>query len=460
MRLKRYFYDSRINIKNISKEWFLISVIIGLISALTIYNFFYIIRESFRVMSFGFANLPYILPEEDRNLYNIFFAGLSVVFANSITINMLFSKPLNVLSRRNPVRRRILNDQIFLSFNFIYWFTKMGLCFLVFSMCCLDFDFSPYVGVLSTLLLLVLYLDSWKALTMVLRKNRFRIQTLHLLVIIFLTLGISRINIIDYNSIDELAIKSSSIYDLPHSDFHNASYSRYKPEINLKIELLKNDELKIIHYGKWVSINDISSIVFAERVSLREDLIPYLFVRISADKDMDLNYIKMVEAELYSINQQKIIYDIYNNNLLTHRFETRGIEHKMSPFILDFRKDKTIPIPPLPFEIDSIKPEKTLKIKIDKTIEVNGRIVTENSLVDEFKKQIGKMDVFEYIYNQNTKYQDFITVLSCHYKAVYELREQNQTIFREYRHQNDEQYRNEQDKLKQKYPIRIMEKLN
>jgi len=411
-------------------------------------------------MSFGFANLPYILQEKDRNLYNIFFAGLSVVFANSITINMLFSKPSKALSRKNPIRRRILNDQIFLSFNFIYWFTKMGLCFLVFSMCCLDFDFSPYVGILSTLLLFVLYLDSWKGLSSIFKKNRFKVQILHLIIMSFLTMVISRIDIIDYNSIDELAIKSSPIYDLPHSDFHNASYNRYKPEINLKIELLENDELRIIHYGKWANINDIPAIIYAERASVREEMIPFLRVRITANKDIDLKYMKMVEAELYSINQQKIIYDIYNDDLLTRRFETLGIEYRISPFILDFKMDKTTPLPPFPFEIDSIKPEKTLKIRVDKTIEINETVVAENLLVDEFKKQIGKVDAFEYTYSENTKYQDFITVLSCHYKAAYELRKQEQTIFREYSYQYDEQYRDEQDMLKEKYPIRIMEKQN
>ena len=86
----------------------------------------------------------------------------------------------------NPKRKRILNDQVFLSFNFSYWFTKMGLVFWVFSMCCMDFDFSPYLGFVSTLLLLVLYLESWKSLSMILKKNRFKIQFLYLIGMIFL----------------------------------------------------------------------------------------------------------------------------------------------------------------------------------------------------------------------------------------------------------------------------------
>ena len=203
--------------------------------------------------------------------------------------------------------------------------------------------------------------------------------------------------------------------------------------------------------------------MFTDEYDLNLDENGVLMNKIETCKKIDetvSEYMKMVEAELYSINQQKIIYDIYNDDLLTRRFETLGIEYRISPFILDFKMDKTTPLPPFPFEIDSIKPEKTLKIRVDKTIEINETVVAENLLVDEFKKQIGKVDAFEYTYSENTKYQDFITVLSCQYKAAYELRKQEQTIFREYSYQYDEQYRDEQDMLKEKYPIRIMEKQN
>lgn len=460
MRLNRLFYDSRLNLKSVPLIWFIISFIVGLFSALTIYSFFYVIRESFRVMTFGFANLPYIITEEDRNLYNLFFAGLSVIFSNSITINMLLSRPSNATSRRNPMRKRILNDQVFLNFNFSYWFAKMGLCFFVFSMCCMDFDFSPYVGFLSTLLLLVLYLDSWKGISRIFNKNRFKFQLINFATLILLSFGLSSFDIIDYKSIDELAIKSCSIYDLPHSDFHNAIYTRYSREINLKIELLDRDELRIIHYGKWGAINDIPDIIAAERTSIREEMTPFLSVRISADKNIDLKYVKMVEAKLYSINQQKIIYNIYNDDLLTHRFENRGIKYRISPFLLKFKKDNSTPFPPLPFQIDTIKPEKIFKIKVNKRIRVDGEIVPEDSLVDEFKKQINKLKVFEYTYDENTKYKDYITVLSSHYRAVYELRKQNQTIFKAHKYDNREAFLDEQYKLKQQFPMHLIEKFD
>lgn len=463
MKFKRYFYDSRINFKGISVEWFLISIIIGLLSALTIYSFFYVIRESFRIMAFGNANLPYIITEKDRGLYNLFFAGLSVIFANSITISMLLSRPSNIISRSNPIRRRILNNQIFLNFNFSYWFTKMGLCFFVFSMCCMDFDFSPYVGFLSTLLLIVLYLDSWKGLIRILHKNRFKIQVIHFLVMLLLAFGLSKIDMIDYRAVDETAIQSRPIYALPHSNFYDELYNVRNNEITLNLELNDKDELLIRYCGKSASIENIPSIIGAERASIREELIPFLYVRISADKHLNIENIKKVESILYSISQQNVIYDVYNDDLLTHRFENRGIKFRITPTILEFKLDISIPHPPLSewmYFDRSRNLRDILNIEISNDTKVSDSEILEENLIEEFKKFINKDILFEYSYKKGATYQDYINVLSAHREAVFELRQQNQKFLKKHRWDNNKDYSDEQNKLKIQFPMQLIEKFD
>ncbi|GAA3636841.1 hypothetical protein [Flavivirga jejuensis] len=461
MKLKRYFYDSSVNFTNISTERLVLSITIGLASAFTIYGFFYVIRESFRLMSFGFGNLPNIISDNNRNLYNIFFAGLSVIFANSLIINLLLSKSQNVLSRFNPKRKRILNEQIFLNFNFSYWFVKIGLVFGMFSMGFMDFDFSEYIWALY-LLLFVLYLESWKSLSMVFTKNRFKFQLIHLLILVLLTLGLSRLNFTDYKEIDEFSIKSNPIYDLPHSDFYNDNNTRFYNELSIKINLDDDNQLKFLVYDKWAFLEDVPSIIYAKRASMREELVPFLKVRIIANRDIDLKYIKILEAELYSINQERIIYDVYNDDLLTARFENRGIEHRISSFVLDFKQDTNIssfPLPPLPpFEENKVF-EKTLKIEISDTIKINGITVPKDMLVRKFKNYINENVAFKYLYDEDADYQNYIMVLSSHYTAAHKLREQNQTIFEDYFNKN-EQYKKEQRHLKKRFPINIIEERN
>lgn len=457
MKLKRRFYDSSINFKEIPVERLVIVLIIGLASAFAIYGFFYVVRESFRVMTFGLANFPNIITELDRSYYNLFFAGLSVVFANSITVSLLISLSSNAISRRNPLRRRIINDQIFLNFNFSYWFTKMTLCFFVFSMCCMDFNFSPYVGPLSILLLTILYLESWKGLSMVFKKNRFKVQFLHLIILVSVSFGLSKLDFINYKKIDDLAIKSSQKYDLPHADFYSELSNRTNREINFEVQLF-NNELRISVLNKWVKIDDIPAIIFAKRASVREELMPYLAVRISANKDLDLKFIKMIEAKLYSVNQHYIIYDIYNDDLLTSRFESRGIRKKIINVVYEFEANKNYPVPPrIPINSGEFFKD-SIRVTLDKQIKINDKLISNDDLIKQFKKYINTETVFLYFFNSETKYQDYITVLSSHFIAVNQLREQQQTIFVENYYDQDDVYLKEQRRLKEKFPVLIFDK--
>ena len=467
MKLQRRFYDSSINFKNISRERLILAVVFGLASAFTIYSFFYVLRETFRVMSFGlmnygFQNTQNILKESDRNFYNLFFAGLSLILGNSITILFVFSKPDKIINRFNSKRKRLLNDQIFLSFNFVYWFNKIGLAFGVFSMCCMDFDFIPYFKPLVFLLLLVLYLESWKSLSFVFKKNRFKIQFFHLLLILTLSFGLSRIDIIDYKSIDKLSLKYNPIIDLPRSDFYNYKNNRRYLDIAFKLKLDKNNNLEIFTEDKRsIRLDEVAYYITGERASRREELIPFIRVRILADKGINLKYIKMLEAEFYVINQLNIVYDVYNEDLMALRFENGAIEKRITKSVLDYKANiklnEGILIPPgLPVDSEASVFNDTLTISVLKEIKIEGLAVSKKKLIKEFKKRINQKTLFLYSFNEDTKYQDYITVLASHFTAVSELREQEQTIFGE----DDKHYRDEQYRLKEKYPIIIMEKLD
>lgn len=464
MKFKRLFYDSTVNFNNISRQRLVLAILIGLVSALTIYSFYYVLRETFRVMSVGFDNLPNILSEADRNFYNLFFAGLSLIFGNSITINFLFSKPQRILSKFNPTRKRILNDQIFLSFNFMYWFAKIGLVFGVFSMCCMDFNFLPYFTIPAIILLFVLYLESWKSLSTVFRKKRLKYQVLHLLIILILTFGISQIDIINYKKIDENALKANPIIDLPYSTFYNNKKNSWPNRaINFKLIINEMNELIIIAEDRRkISLEHIAQEIINKRASMREEFISFLKVKISADKNIPLIYIRRFEAELLSVNQSRIIYNVYNDDLYARRFESRGLKKIITPFVLKFKQNSVLPLTDYETEYHPII-DDTLKIKIGKEIIVSNLVVPNNMLIIKFKNHINKNTVFEYIYNKDTKYQDYITVLSAHFKAIDLIRKKNQKvelISQDFKYINVDEVREEESRLREEYPTAIIEKFN
>lgn len=456
MKFKRRFYDSTINFKNISSKRLILAITIGLISALTIYSFFYVLAESFRVMSSGFERFPSVLNETDRNYYNLFFAGLSLIFGNSIFILLIFSRPERIISRSNPNRRRILNDQIFLNFNFGYWFAKIGLVFGVFSMCCMEFNFMPNFKFLSLILLVVLYLESWKNLSRIYIKKRLKYQVLHLIILIILTFGLSRLNIVDYRAIDKGLLARNPIVKLPFSNFYNDHRSRNYAELNIKVDLDENSQLKMFVYDHWILLNELPSIINSERAAIREELIPFLSVRISANKNLNIKEIKKVEAELYSINQQKIIYDVLTDDLSSSRFDKRGVIKRISPFSLKYKDVNNIPQPPIVIPQTSRIYTDTLVIDVGKEIKVNNANISKEMLLRKFKNHINGNTIFRYNYTEKANYQDYINILSTHYQAAYDLRKREQIIFLNPFESNNA-YKKEQKELRKKYPILLLE---
>ena len=372
----------------------------------------------------------------------------------------MFSRPSRILSRLNPKRRRILNNQIFLNFNFSYWFAKIGLVFGVFSMCCMEFDFLPYFKFTSYLLLIVLFFESWKCLGSIFRKSRFKWQFFHLIILLILTLGLSKIDVVNYKSIDRTLLKNNPIIDLPHSNFYNDKVDWYYPIVRFKIQLEELNRIAIFTEDKKkIMLSDLAHTLEMERQSVREEQVPYLTVAISANKSLDLKYIKMIESELYIIGQHRIVYDVYNNDLEFSRLDRRGIKKRISPFTLECRKFyNNSPLPPSPFFEDHIKFSDTLKIQIGKDILVDGLKTQRKKLKNMFKNYIGKDIALEYVCSEKTKYQDYITVLSSHFQAANELRESKQTIFNKYEYRKA--YNDEQRKLRDVFPLYVIETLD
>ncbi|MEO1030938.1 MAG: hypothetical protein AAFX55_06020 [Bacteroidota bacterium] len=170
MKVNHLFYDSGVNFKAMSWKRIVLSIFIGLASAVLIYSFFYILRETDRMLFLDFEERPVVMPENERQLSNLFFAAISMILGNSVAISYLFSRPQHVFSRRNNKRTRILNDQAFLGFNFIHWFAKVWFLFGIFSSQMMGSKFINIFLWPSVLLILVLYLDAWKTLSMVIKK--------------------------------------------------------------------------------------------------------------------------------------------------------------------------------------------------------------------------------------------------------------------------------------------------
>ncbi|WP_452226722.1 hypothetical protein [Lacinutrix cladophorae] len=459
MKIKHYFYDSSVNFKHVSVSKIVLAIILGICSALTIYSFFYILRETFRFMSFGFGINPQVLSETHRNYYNLFFAGLSVVFGNSIALNFIFSKPQRITHRFNSKRKKLLNDQIFLGFNFSYWFGKIGLIFGVFSMCCMDFEFLPYFKSLSFLLLIVLYLESQKSLGMLLNNSqRLKFVIIHFITLLAITFSISRINTLNYKKLDNVMLVNNPIVDCPFSEFYNDNDS-WRYGFDIKIEEDKNGVIKLYVYDKKWQVEEIPKMVQVEHASRRAEVIHFLRANLVADRNMKIQTIKKLELYLFKSNQFNVSYTVKTRDSLFDRMDRRGIKKRILNDILDFESVKK----------DSVHLLVKEKYRFNNTIKVHvGEIIifdtievkSQQELVEKFKTANSKNTAFEYIYQENTVYQDYINVLGAHFQAVDILRKEKQTVFQENKYTKTPMYTEEQRELQSLFPVIILEKFN
>ena len=217
MKFNHLFYNSTVNFNSISKKKIVLSILLGLVAALLIYSFFYVLREAIRMLFLDFENRPLIIPETERQFYNLFFAAIAMILGNSMAISFLFSRPQNVFMRRHNIRAKIINDQMFLGPNFIHWFAKIWFLFGLFAAQFMDSAFITNFIAPSILLIVVLYLDSWKTFIRVIKKNRWKIQVAHLITFILLTFILSKIDSVDYKSYDKVMLASNPTINVPLS---------------------------------------------------------------------------------------------------------------------------------------------------------------------------------------------------------------------------------------------------
>lgn len=466
MKFNHLFYDSNVNFKSISKKKVVLSILLGLVSAILIYSFFYVLRETDRMMFLDFENRPIIISETERQLYNLFFAAISMILGNSVAISFLFTRPLKAFRRRNNKRTRILNDQAFLGPNFIHWFAKVWFLFGLFASQFMGSAFMTNFILPSLLLIVVLYLDSWKTLITVIKKKRLKIQAVHLITFIVLTFILSKIDIVDYKSYDEVMLVSNPSIDVPSSSYENDNYnSNYYDNLVFKMNLLSKTKVGLSNVAnEQMEFYDVYSYIKDWKEQFFYDNYLRFSIKLRANKNIPIKYIKEFELELLDANQLNIIYEVDNEDELTKRFCNNQIRHSISPSLQE--ELPQIGSPPRPIGWDFYKERKfqdTLRLHISDKIKIDDLEVPLEMLSRKLKNHIDRSTIIEYIYANNVTYQDYINVLSAHKTAVWELRTtENYDVIdlriRRNPFSRDKELTKERNRLREKYPIYITER--
>ncbi|REG85201.1 hypothetical protein C8N41_10461 [Winogradskyella sediminis] len=464
MKFNRIFYDAHVNFKSISMKRIVLSVIIGLLSAIILYGFYDVLRETDRMLFLDFENRPVIIPESERQLHNLFFAAISMVIGNSIGISYLFSRSQKAFSRRNNKRNRILNDQAFLGATFLHWFTKIWFLFCVFTSQFMGTKFIDTFLWPSILLVIVLYLDTWKTLLTVIKNNRWKIQSVHLIVFVVLTFMLSRINFVDYKSLDASMIASNPTMDVPSSAYLNDNYRRnHYDNLVIKMDFDSKHRVSLFNEeNEQIEWSELYELI----LDFNEDLYysSRTLVRLRANRNIPVKYIKEFELQLLEMNQWRLVYEVANNDELTASYYNNELDKRISPSLQDAfpRTGKPPRIPGWDFYKDQ-KFQDTLSVYISEGIKIDNREVPLHMLPEKLKSHINESYIIEYIYGVNVTYQDYINVLSAHKTAAWELRatenfDKIDSVIRRNIFSRDKKLYEERDRITKKYPFRITER--
>jgi hypothetical protein len=299
---RKKLYPEQSNLfKNISRTKLITGLVTGVLYAFTLYAFLYVIRETFRVSTATDRFDMWILTDCEALFYNTIYAFIAVIMGQAECFRIWFNTPKRVFTISGVKRTSVINDQCDLNWSFMYWITNMGVMFVIGMGLALKgyyvFSLYPDYNYLFILIIIVLFMQTWKTLRITYRRNSLKWMFISAVIVSVLSLSVSRIDIIDYNQINEMFSSKNAVsaYKLkvPESNVSVKYIERETIEITLATDG-HNKEPKVIINNNIVPFDKINSVID----SLKEEYSDYIFLlryRIIADSNIEMTYIHKLE---------------------------------------------------------------------------------------------------------------------------------------------------------------------
>lgn len=294
-------------------------VVVALLMSFVFYFFSCAMLEAFRLMTVTLEYDIWVPSEKERAFYQLFFAFVSVILAQSFCLAYWFDGPRRVFERGHRSAVQIVNGQRNLNWYFLYWFAKVLLCwFCIFSFPGSFYAFSLYPDFkhLFILLIIVLFLHPWVAMRQAFKRKTVKWMALSAVLVTVLAFGMSRINVVDYKSLDNAFLSRN----VPHR------YSLELPETEAleKVEhatLSKNAYLVqskdkteskclIVVDGKTVDLKAFSESMEDWRLCHNEADIPLLSCRLNIDKKVKMKDVDEVRQALADMRFYRVQYAV------------------------------------------------------------------------------------------------------------------------------------------------------
>jgi hypothetical protein len=438
----------------------------GLFFAFCFYAFLYLTRESFRLVSLTEDYDLWILTDKEVSFYNLIFAFISVIFAQSICFSFWFDKPQKLFSKRKFQNITIVNDQRALNTYFLAWSSKLALVFVLFFGLTSKggfyvFSFYPEYNYIFVLIILVLFLQTWNSIRRINKRHSLKWMFISMIIVSTIAFGLSKVNLIDYKSINNIALQKNIPLkynlEVPESNCYEIKLenrSLTKDVYVVRNKQIENSIPQIFINNEEVTLKGLGLKILDLQSSVNENDINLCTYHMHIDKTIKMNFLNELKKEMANVNALRIAYAIVPTNA---QYDKR------------YYKDYTfkIRLPKYDFEnytlLDRYKGldefENIIEIRNTNSgeFEINGITYSVGSLKQVIKEDIIRNPnyIVKFYINDNVDFSVYLSVMSKTKEAVDELRNEYSflTYSKSFDNLNDEQT-NETNK---KYGFRVFE---
>jgi hypothetical protein len=247
-RLNKGVFQDDVKLFKFSKLKFVVGILLGLSYAFSFYGLMYMTREVFRYFTITPDYDLMVLTSEEYSFYNFVFAFIAVIYGQSVCFVYWFNGPKKPKEKNYRRRLTIVNDQRLYFMFFLFWFSSLAIDFsiylVIFKKSYYTFSFYPNYIYLFILFLLVLFLLNWNRILRTYKGKAFRWQLLTLIVVLFLSFGLSKINFINHEKHNKRVLSKSIQhnykFDLPESKVYYNQFHRAWNVRNIYLVLNKD----------------------------------------------------------------------------------------------------------------------------------------------------------------------------------------------------------------------------
>ncbi len=440
-------------------------IIIGLLYSFSFYSFLYVTREFFRVLSVTGDDDLWILTDKEVYFYNLFFAFVAVIIAQSVCFSVWFDRPRKIFGKRHYKTTAIVNDQRVLNWVFLSWFAKLAIAFGIMFGHALHgwfyiFSFYPDYNYLFILIIVVLFLQTWNTIRLTFVRNSFKWMIYSGVVISCLAFGLSRVQLIDYKAINQkyLAknIHHNYILNLPETNSSESSVRRSFIE-NIYVVKSKNQhetEPLIIVDNKKTDLYALRDKILDWQSKRSEDDIPLMVYQLHIDKTIKTGFVNRIKIELAKSGGTRIAYAVVPGN---PEFDIRFYKDlSFQTRIPNWYSDKFNP-KDIYNAINSYRNIINVKQSTSGMCFINDKPV-ENDQIKQILRHLITKDldyIIRFHVNDSVDFSDYFRVVTYSREVIDALR--NEYSATTYSEQFDRLDNDKSLEVVRKYPIRMFE---